>query len=163
MVVSSVGALLDTLDRQCVRAVDDAGISMTIEWWARNGKARATRVKERVRVVPPLLHDKLQGYRSYVCSCRRRRRGDVVGGFAILRGDGSSVRWFQPPDTALLTMAVVVLAEALVYAHMFAYCAPAVDALTTGIPAFEGSCLESSTFNYLTSLLPLLMVFSQVS
>jgi len=55
-------------------------------------------------------------------------------------------------------MLAVLLAESFVYAHMFLYCDPAVNAATVGVSAFMGSCLPSSTFLYLTSLLPLVMV-----
>lgn len=173
------------LDAHCVRAVDPAGIAETIEWWAAHGEARVNRAHRSLRVVPPLLHGALENYWAFVCSCRRRRAGDVAGGFALIRGDGSRVHWYRPPDSATLTMLSVLLAEALVFAHMFMYCrcgggrqegrarlcepppallpsrSPAVDALTHGAPSFEGSCLTSSTFLYVTALLPLALVVLQ--
>ena len=110
------------LDAHCVRAVDQTGIAETIEWWAAHGEARVNRAHRSLRVVPPLLHGALENYWAFVCSCRRRREGDVVGGFALIRGDGSRVHWYRPPDAATLTMLSVLVAEALVFAHMFIYC-----------------------------------------
>lgn len=162
LVAKSVTELLDILDEQCLRSVDEQGVALAIEWWARHGKARVNRVSHRVRVVPPVLQARLRNYRAFVCSCASRKKGDVAGGFALISGDGSSVRWYQPPNAATITMIAVVFVEAIVYAHIFIYCTPAVDALTQGRIWFQGSCLPSSTFNYVTSLLPFVMVTLQV-
>ena len=161
IIAYSVPELLDIIDRQCVRAADDAGISTTIAWWTKHGKARINRVTERIRVVPPLLHDQMRHYWSVVCSCRRRRRGDVAGGFSLIRGDGSKVKWYRPPDSAALTMMAVICVEALVYAHMFLYCAPGMSELVANDPSFRDSCLPSSIFLYTVSLLPFAMVVLQ--
>lgn len=117
IVAKSVPELLDAIDEECIRSIDDSGTSSAIAWWARHGKARVTRVGESVRVVPPLLHDRLHKYHTLTCSCTRRKRGDVVGGFTLLRGDGSAVHSYQPPSSATLTMFAVLFVEGLVYLH----------------------------------------------
>ena len=96
-----------------------------------------------------------------MCSCRRRRPGDIAGGTTLISGDCMSLHWHRPIDTATLTMLGVLAVEALVYVHMFVYCAPSMDALIGDSPAFAGSCLPSSTFLYTTSLLPLVLVCLQ--
>lgn len=162
LVATSVPELLHMLDSHCIRAVDAAGISSTIEWWAANGEARINRAPKTVHVVPPLLRHSLKHYWAFVCSCRRRRRGDIAGGFALIRGDGSKLHWYRPPDTASLTMLFVLFVEMCVFAHMFLYCSTYIDARVNGNPGFEGSCLTTSTFLYLTALLPVVMVVLQV-
>jgi hypothetical protein len=159
----SISQLIETLDQHCVRCVDSAGISNTIDWWARHGKARVNRVTEHVCVVPPLLHDALgDRLKAFSCSCRRRQRGDVAGGFSLLKGDGTQIYSYRPPNAATLTMIACVFVELLVYAHMFVYCSPEVEAIVAGRIWFEGSCLPKSSFLYFTSLLPLALVAVQV-
>lgn len=162
IVAKGIPELLDILDQHCIRSIDPEGTIFAIEWWARHGKARVNRVSRRVRVVPPVLHDQLSNYRAYICSCIRRKRGDVAGGFALLSGDGSAVRWYRPFNSATLTMFAVIVVEALVYLHMFIYCFSDVIDLVNGRIWFQGSCLPSSSFLYVTSLLPFLMVTLQV-
>lgn len=120
-----------------------------------------SREDSSVRVIPPLLRPQLEKYLAFVCSCRRRRPGDIAGGTSLISGDCMSLHWHRPIDTATLTMLVVLAVEALVYVHMFVYCAPSMDALIGDSPAFAGSCLPSSTFLYTTSLLPLVLVCLQ--
>ena len=158
IVARSVPELLAILDQRCVRSIDDAGIASTIDWWTLYGKARVSRVGTNVRVVPPLLHAQLRNYWSLIFSCRRRKTGDVAGGFALLSGDGRKVRWYRPPDAATITLFCVVVVELCVFAHMFVYCAPDVDELTVGTRSFQGSCLPSSSFLYLLSILPFVFV-----
>lgn len=110
--------LIDLLDKHCVRATDEAGIADTIAWWALHGIARTNRVDSSYRVVPPLLHGQLRNYCSLNCSLRRRRKGEVGGGFAVISGDGSAIHVNRPPDKATLTMVVVILLEVCVYLHM---------------------------------------------
>lgn len=84
-IARSVPELIDLIDKHCIRATDDVGITETIEWWAANGTARVNRAPRNTRVVSPLMHDHLDGYWSCLCSCRLRRRGDVAGGFSLVR------------------------------------------------------------------------------
>lgn len=163
LIAKGASELLDILDEHCVRSIESEGISSAIEWWARHGKARVNRVGNRVRVVPPVLHEQLRDYKAFICSCTRRRRGDVAGGFALLAGDGSIVKWYRPFNSATLTMFAVIFVEALVYLHMFLYCTADVVELVAGRIWFQGSCLPNSTFLYVTSVLPFVMVSLQVS
>lgn len=117
-VARSITELIDMLDKHCVRATDDAGIADTISWWALHGVARTNRVDDSYRVVPPLLHAQLKNYWSFCCSLRRRRKGEVGGGFSVISGDGSSINVYRPPDKATLTMIIVILLEVCVYLHM---------------------------------------------
>ena len=179
-VARSVPELIEIIDSHCIRAVDDAGIADTIDWWAQYGTARLHRAPSTTRVVTPLMLAELEKNHGLVCSCTRRRKGDVAGGFALLRGDGSRVVRHRPLDAASLTMLALLVVEAIVYlqvcrcvchtgclssrirlfasGQMFMYCVPSIDASTARSAAFEGSCLPTSVFIYVTSLLPLAMV-----
>lgn len=164
VVVKSVEELIDALDRRCVRATTETGIRRTIAWWAKHGKARVNRVGDGVRVVPPLLHKRLQNYVGFLCTCLVRRRGDVVGGFSLIRGDGRNVHWYQPPNSATLVMIAVIFSELLVYGHMFSYCSPDIQAAIrhAGLTSFQGKCVTDSLFLYTISLLPFVLVVCQV-
>lgn len=148
IVARSIGELLDVLDKNCIRVTDEAGVSTTIEWWARYGRARISRVGKHVRVVPPILQPKLTRSWALFYTCYRRRKGDVAGGFSLISGDGSLIRTYRPLDAPAITMIAVLCVELLVYAHMFVYCSPDVAALTVGRIWFAGSCLPTSSFNY---------------
>lgn len=114
-VARNIPELIEIIDSHCIRAVDDAGIADTIDWWAQYGTARLHRAPNTTRVVTPLMLVELEKNRGVVCSCTRRRKGDVAGGFSLLRGDGSSVVWYRPPDAASLTMLALLVVEAIVY------------------------------------------------
>lgn len=82
-----------------------------IEWWAVHGSAQTARPPNDIKVVPPLLRRQLTHYWSCICSCTRKAPGDVAGGFALLSGDGMSVRWYRPPDPATLAMIGVLVVQ----------------------------------------------------
>ena len=140
LVATSVDQLLTMLDENCVRATTKEDTAAVIEWWALHGSAQTARSPSDVKVIPPLLRRQLKHYWSCICSCSRRSPGDVAGGFALLSGDSKRVSWYRPPDPASLAMLGVIGVQVLLHAHMFIYCLPAIIALTSGVPAFAGSC-----------------------